>query len=300
MKTKQALQALAVALACGVAVFAIAQSASAPGATASAPDAAASAPDAAASAAEAAPEEKKDVICFESRKGPYGEVTQKEIKPGLNNVVCSPHTGAALWYGDPFDGTAAMGKMPQMDKIADGKAVVKPRSEKLPLLAACGTGCHNGIIPPGFPKDNRPKPIPTMESMVPDLKNLQHGRGRIWCLECHHPTKRNMLVDHFGDPISFDQPQLLCGKCHGDKLRDWRDGIHGKRIGEFVSDGKKRWFTCPECHNPHNVQDGERNKGFAQLQPELPPQLPKGMKDAAFEKLHPIPHGPAEHGEAEH
>jgi hypothetical protein len=102
-----------------------------------------------------------------------------------------------------------------------------------------------------------------MEAMVPDLKDLQHGRGRIWCLDCHHTTKRNMLVDHFGDPVSFDQPQLLCGKCHGDKLRDWRDGIHGKRIGEFASTGKKRWFTCTECHNPHNVQDGARNRGFA-------------------------------------
>jgi hypothetical protein len=99
-----------------------------------------------------------------------------------------------------------------------------------------------------------------------------------------------MFVDNFGDPVSMDQPQLLCGKCHGDKLRDWRDGIHGKRIGEFASTGKKRWFTCTECHNPHNVQDGARNKGFIQLQPETPPQLPRGMKDAKFEQTHPIAH----------
>ena len=129
-----------------------------------------------------------------------------------------------------------------------------------------------------------------MEAMVPDLANFQHGRGRIWCMDCHHTTQRNKLVDHFGDPISFDQPQLLCGKCHGDKLRDWRDGIHGKRIGEFVSTGKKRWFTCTECHNPHNVQDGARNKGFIQVQPEPSPQLPRGMANADHEKLHPIPH----------
>jgi hypothetical protein len=102
-------------------------------------------------------------------------------------------------------------------------------------------------------------------------------------------TKRNMFTDNFGEPISMDQPQLLCGKCHGDKLRDWRDGIHGKRIGDFTSTGKKRWFTCPECHNPHNVQDGTRNKGFIQLQPETPPQLPRGMKDAKYELTHAIP-----------
>ena len=84
-------------------------------------------------------------------------------------------------------------------------------------------------------------------------------------------------MDNFGDPVSFDQPQLLCGKCHGDKLRDWRDGIHGKR-------------TCTECHNPHNVQDGARNRGFVQLAPESPPQLPRGMRDTSWEKTHGIHH----------
>ena len=241
----------------------------------------------------AAQEAKDPLVCFESRKG-ASEVEQREIKPGLPNVKCSPTTGAALWYGDPFDGTVPMGKMPGLEKLPEGHAVVKPRSEKLAILPMCGTACHNGVgpsaNPPALPKDKRPTAIPVMESLVPDLKDLQHGRGRIWCLDCHHTTKRDKLVDHFGDPISFDQPQLLCGKCHGDKLRDWRDGIHGKRIGEFASDGKKRWFTCTECHNPHNVQDGERNRGFIQLQPEPPPQLPNGMKDAKHELLHPIAH----------
>ncbi|SBT06838.1 conserved exported hypothetical protein [Candidatus Propionivibrio aalborgensis] len=201
----------------------------------------------AAAQAEPAKEEaaKEPLVCFESRKG-ASEITQKDVKPGWPNVKCSPTTGAALWYGDPFDSTV--------------------------------------------PKDKRPAPIPTMAAMVPDLANFEHGRGRIWCMDCHHTTQRNKLVDHFGDPISFDQPQLLCGKCHGDKLRDWRDGIHGKRIGEFTSTGKKRWFTCTECHNPHNVQDGARNRGFVKLQPEPPPQLSRGMKDAGHEKLHPIPH----------
>ena len=212
----------------------------------------------------------EEVTCFESRKG-ASEVVKRDIKPGLPNVKCSPKTGAVLWWGDPYDGTVPMGEMPLLDKIPPGHAVVKPRSEKLALMPMCGTACHNGVGP-----------------MVPDLANFQHGRGRIWCLDCHHPTQRNKLIDNFGDPVSFDQPQLLCGKCHGDKLRDWRDGIHGKRIGEWASTGKKRWFTCTECHNPHNVQDGARNRGFMQLAPELPPQLPKGMKDASWEKSHGV------------
>ena len=208
------------------------------------------------------------MICFESRKG-ASEVTKRDIKPGWPNVKCSPKTGAALWYGDPYDGTVPMGKMPQLETLPEGQAVVKPRSEKLALLAMCGTACHNGVGPSLFRRrcrrtTSRCRSRP-WKRMLPDAKNLQHGRGRIWCLDCHHTTQRNKLVDNFGDPVSFDQPQLLCGKCHGDKLRDWRDGIHGKRIGEFASTGKKRWFTCTECHNPHNVQDGARNRGFIQL-----------------------------------
>ena len=143
-------------------------------------------------AAEAAPAEP--VVCFESRKG-ASEVTQRDIKPGWPNVKCSPTTGAALWYGDPYDGTAPMGKMPLLDNIPEGHALVKPRSEKLALMPLCGTACHNGIgpqfTPPTLPKDKKPTPIPTMAGMVPDLANFQHGRERIWCLDCHHTTKRN-------------------------------------------------------------------------------------------------------------
>lgn len=239
--------------------------------------------------AQAAAEPPAEVVCFEARKGAT-EVTQRELEPGLHNVKCSPTTGAALWYSDPYDGTVPMGAMPNMDGLPEALAVVKPRTAKLNYVATCGTACHNGTYPPGFPKTKDPTPIPTMEAMMPELKEFQHGRGAIWCLDCHHNTQRNKFVDHFGKPVSMDQPQLLCGKCHGDKLRDWRDGIHGKRIGDFTSEGKKRWFTCTECHNPHNVQHGEHNRGFAQLQPEPPPQLPHGMKDMAHEKVHPIPH----------
>ena len=270
MASRFVTRSLIVALCGGLAAFVLAQSADTP-------------------TPSPAAEEKKEVACFEGRKGAT-EIVQRELAPGEPNVRCSPTTGAVLWYADPYDGTVPMGRMPLLDKVLEANAVVRPRSEKLNFLAQCGTACHNGTFPPGFAKDKRPVPIPTMESMMPELKDFQHGRGAIWCLDCHHNTKRNMLVDHAGDPIAFDQSQKLCGKCHGDKLRDWRDGIHGKRIGSFVSDGRKRWFTCTECHNPHDVQQGDRHRGFAQLQPESPPQLPKGMKDAAHEASPPVPH----------
>lgn len=221
--------------------------------------------------------------CFESRKG-ASEVGQRLIKADLANVKCSPKTGAVLWWGDPYDGTVPMGKIAVEGDYTRGEAVVKPRSEKLGMLPLCGASCHNGIVPASFPRDKNPRLLETHKNIALEATNLPHGRGGIWCLDCHHPTQRNKLIDNMGQPISFDQPQTLCGKCHGPIYRDWRDGIHGKRIGEWASTGKKRWFVCTECHNPHNVQHGERNSGFAQLEPEPAPSLPKGLKTADHER----------------
>ena len=237
-----------------------------------------------------------EVVCFESRKG-ASEVTQRKITEQLPNVKCSPKTGGVLWWGDPFDGTAPMGALPIEADPSKGKAVVKPRSTKLTLMPLCGSVCHNGVIPPTFPKDKNPRLLQMHQDIVPDSMKLSHGRGAVWCLDCHHATQRNKLIDNFGKPVSFDQPQVLCGKCHGPIYRDWRDGIHGKRIGEWASTGKKRWFVCTECHNPHDVQQGNRNSGFAQLAPELAPRLPKGMKSVDHERQH---HGSDGNGAAAH
>ncbi|MBE9516442.1 MAG: hypothetical protein IME93_05640 [Proteobacteria bacterium] len=244
----------------------------------------AEAPAAEAKPAKAAPAEP--VVCFESRKG-SSEVTQREIKPGLPNVKCSPTTGAVLWWGDPYDGTVPMGKMPEKDGTIYGEAVVKPRSSKMTLLPICGVSCHNGTFPAPV-KNKNPRKLAMMHlDLVPDSLNLQHGRGEIWCLDCHSAKKRNVFIDHFGKEISFDQPQKLCGKCHGQVYRDWREGIHGKRIGEWASNGKKRWFTCTECHNPHDVVQGARNSGFKQLAPEPAPILPKGVYNTDHERHNP-------------
>lgn len=231
-----------------------------------------------------APVYAEEQTCFESRKG-ASELTRRMLREELPNVKCSPKTGAVLWWGDPFDGTVPMGQMPvDGADYSRGKAVVKPRSEKLGMLPICGVSCHNGVIPPAFPKNKNPRQLTTHQNLVLDATKLPHGRGAVWCLDCHHPTQRNKLIDNLGGTLSFDQPQLLCGKCHGDILRDWREGIHGKRIGEWASNGAKRWFVCTECHNPHNVQQGDRNSGFAQLEPERAPMVPKGLKTADHER----------------
>ncbi|MBK8019018.1 MAG: hypothetical protein IPK20_21565 [Betaproteobacteria bacterium] len=192
-----------------------------------------------------------EVVCFESRKG-ASEVSKGDPTRLTQRGKCfsgppAPRFGMATRSMARYP----CGKMPGLVRWSGVRAVVKPRSEKLMHHSQCGTACHNGVMPKGFPKDNRPVPIPTMEAMVPDVKNLQHGRGRIWKVRnCHHKTQRNKLVDHFGEPIKHRPASAaLAAAATATKLRDWRDGIYGKRIGEFTSEGKKRWFVCTECHN---------------------------------------------------
>jgi hypothetical protein len=222
--------------------------------------------------------------CFESReKTSSVQVTGGEgDKP---NVKCSETTRGVLWWGDPYDGTVPMAEMPVEGDYSRYEAVVKPRSAQMTLYSVCGVACHNGTFPPPT-DDNTPRTLTMHQDMVPDATNLQHGRGAIWCLDCHHAETRNKFVDHSGGEIDFDSSQVLCGKCHGPLFRDWRLGLHGKRIGEWASTGKKRWFVCTECHDPHDVQQGERNSGFAQIQPEPPPILPKGVENADHERHH--------------
>ena len=225
--------------------------------------------------------------CFESREK-YTAVTRNENtvpQYGYPNIKCSTKTNGVLWYGDPFDGTIPMGEMPKVTDETQGdftNAVVKPREPRLTYFNmgpdGCAT-CHNGTMVP-FPKDKKPRLITMHQDIVENSLELMHGRGAMWCLDCHSATNRNKLLDRRGNEITFSQPQRLCGSCHGEKYIDWREGIHGKRIGEWATGGKKRWWVCTECHNPHTVQMIR----FNPINPEPPPPLPKGMKNANFER----------------
>jgi hypothetical protein len=226
--------------------------------------------------------------CFESREI-YTAVTRTEnvvTKYGYPNIKCSKTTGGVLWYGDPFDGTIPMGEMPDLNDSTHGdfkNAVVKPREPHLTYFNMGPKGCvtcHDGKQVP-FPKDKKPRLITMHQDIVENSLHLKHGRGAMWCLDCHSATNRNKLVDRQGNEISFNQPQKLCGSCHGEVYIDWRAGIHGKRIGSWATGGKKRWWVCTECHNPHTVQINR----FNPIKPEPPPPPPRGMKNADYERV---------------
>ena len=95
-----------------------------------------------------------------------------------------------------------------------------------------------------------------------------HDKEHRWCLDCHDNKNRNVLHLSNGDPVPFTESYRLCGQCHGDKFRDWRVGVHGKRVGNW--DGTKTYFLCVNCHNPHSPK-------FKPLKPEPRPRRPEEM-----------------------
>jgi len=206
--------------------------------------------------------------CFESRKT-AGRVQMRVGEDGRKNVTCSEQTSAALWWQDPFADTITM---PGIGS-EDNSAIIKPRTKTLTLYAVCGVACHNGNYP-APPDNNNPRRLMMHNDVVPNASKLQHGNGSLWCLNCHHKANYKSFIDNFGNEIPMDAVPLLCGKCHGEAFATWRDGIHGKLMGEWRSDGKKRWFTCTECHNPHDVD----NRGFKAVEPEPPPPFPESMR----------------------
>jgi formate-dependent nitrite reductase cytochrome c552 subunit len=96
---------------------------------------------------------------------------------------------------------------------------------------------------------------------------LHHAENDRWCLDCHNPANRDKLKLANGDTIQFTESYLLCGQCHGNIYRDWKVGIHGKRVGYFKG-GKRVYFLCVNCHNPHDPK-------FKPLKPEPPPTRPE-------------------------
>lgn len=80
-------------------------------------------------------------------------------------------------------------------------------------------------------------------------KQLNHGSTVVWCAWCHSVQDLSKLRLLDGSEVSFDEGYMLCGQCHGDRLRDWNLGIHGRQTGSWS--GLKTRVSCPTCHNPH-------------------------------------------------
>ncbi len=139
--------------------------------------------------------------------------------------------------------------------------------ERRPVLEDNGyypcSDCHDGV---------EVEMNPTIrELMVHDEIELVHGGGRFWCLTCHGEEDRDQLASLKQQPISFDEPFLLCGQCHFQRQRDFFRGVHGKRLETWQ--GERRVAVCTECHNAHDPRIKPRK-------PFRPPQVRSGLSPA--------------------
>jgi hypothetical protein len=109
----------------------------------------------------------------------------------------------------------------------------------------------------------------TLVDMHTDIV-LKHDEAHRWCLDCHDATNRDFLHLASGERVAFTESYLLCGQCHGEKLRDWRAGVHGRRTGNW--NGTKGYLLCVHCHSPHQPR-------FRALAPLPAPARPKRPGD---------------------
>ena len=109
------------------------------------------------------------------------------------------------------------------------------RMEQYPCMK-----CHDKVVP-------RPLKLP-ITGRHRDLR-LGHFDGIAECYLCHDRANTDRLRLLTGALITFNESYKLCGQCHGEKLRDWNTGAHGKLIGRWK--GPKYRLGCTDCHDPH-------------------------------------------------
>lgn len=116
------------------------------------------------------------------------------------------------------------------------------------------------------------KPNPARRTLTDEHISivLNHAQGQRWCLDCHDTNDRDKLHLVSGQKIDFEESYVLCGQCHGDKYRDWKVGVHGKRSGMW--NGGKQYLLCVHCHDPHDP-------AYKPIPPMPPPVRPKDIRN---------------------
>lgn len=122
------------------------------------------------------------------------------------------------------------------------------------------SNCHAGM-----PVNRQRRELTAMHTDI----NLKHDAEHRWCLDCHDAANRDTLHLASGEPVPFEESYRLCGQCHGEKLRDWRAGVHGRRVGQW--NGAKQYLLCAHCHNPHEPR-------FKAIAPKPAPKPPAATR----------------------
>lgn len=152
------------------------------------------------------------------------------------------------------------------DAGADAAPAIEPRSSCWPTYPC--TQCHAHRPGTADPRERE------LESFHTSRPALDHGLLSGWCYRCHDRRNVDRLLLPDGQAIEFDASHELCGACHGDKLADWRKGIHGHTTGWWT--GPQIRKTCAHCHNPHRPAFGPMVAEPAPARPRTaPPHDPR-------------------------
>jgi hypothetical protein len=177
--------------------------------------------------------------------------SQRPASPRAPTPIINPAELEPLLVPAPFECRAVRNDTPVG---AEQYPVPKPPFSK--DVYPC-TRCHDK------PDDSNPTPRNLLAAHL-DIK-LAHGSREQWCYDCHNPSNRDMLRLAGGRLIPFETSYNLCGQCHGEKLRDWRRGVHGRRTGCW--NGEREYLLCVNCHNPHSPE-------FKPMHPKPRPRRP--------------------------
>ncbi|HEY8087549.1 MAG TPA: hypothetical protein VIF09_06890 [Polyangiaceae bacterium] len=142
--------------------------------------------------------------------------------------------------------------------VSSGTVTVVDRRPLLPTWPC--SRCHGGEQ--GREPDKHERKLTEFHTQ----KVLDHGTQGGWCYRCHTADDIDHLHLSDGTKVGFNEAYELCGSCHGDKLRDWRAGIHGLTTGFWLGDRERR--SCPACHDPHQPR-------FPLMTPEHAPARPR-------------------------
>ncbi len=183
---------------------------------------------------------------------------KRSLTPGFAVAVVLLALAAVLAIG-PLDfaspvGPPAVVPARMLDPTPVRQPALEPTYHVAAYTYAC-SDCHRLFQSP--PVTDRP--LTQHREIV-----LAHGINTR-CFNCHHRQNRDAFVDDLGDEIPWDQPQLLCAKCHGPVYRDWQHGSHGRTNGYWnAAMGPVTRRKCIECHDPHDPP-------FPPLSPAPPP-----------------------------
>jgi hypothetical protein len=156
--------------------------------------------------------------------------------------------GAGLYLAGAA-GSGPPGALPAQERGASAPAAEQRAGSPAQRLEVPPPPFSDGIFPCSACHADLPVDRTRRELGMHSEIALKHDEEHRWCLDCHSATDRDSLHLASGELVPFEESYRLCGQCHGDKYRDWRAGVHGRRVGEW--NGQKSYLLCAHCHDPH-------------------------------------------------